>query len=195
MRYDHATMNELKPTIWRTCRALASTNRLDLIRILLAKPHPRTVADIASHTPLADNAASQQLRILNARGLISSRRDGRYVFYSAEANPNVADAPEILASLKHAIRNGQTNDEIIAQCTAYTHERRVRLIQALQERPSTSAELSVIAHISAPSVRRHLLKLERRGLVEHGRDRYSIRTPTSSFAATLFFTALNQKVS
>lgn len=186
-------MKELKPTLWRTCRVLASATRLDLLRMLDAEKPPRTVLDLASQSGLPDSSASECLRALNARGLILSQRKGKHVFYSAEANPNVADAAEILLALKNAFARKMSDEEIIDHCTAYTHERRIALVNALRSRPGTAEELSLRIGASPQAVRRHLGKLERRGLIDRRDDLYFLVIPDNSFARALFLAALNQQ--
>ena len=185
-------MKELKPTLWRTCRVLASEPRLRLMRVLCANQPGLTVSALAIQTQLGEAATSEQARALNARGLIHSSRKGRYVMYAPEANPNVADAPELLTALERAFAAGVGDRELIHHCTAYTHERRIILVKALHLRAATILELAARTGIPKPSVKRHLEKLERRGVVRREGELRRAGIPEDPFAAALYLAALNQ---
>jgi DNA-binding transcriptional ArsR family regulator len=66
-------MKALRPALWRTCRGIACESRLRLLWALFAQ-NELCVCAAAKQTGMGEAQASVQLRALNARGLISSRR-------------------------------------------------------------------------------------------------------------------------
>lgn len=63
-----------------TLRVLAHPIRLRMIERLLESPI--SVGDLAEEVGLAPAAVSQHLNMMRAQGLLSSRREGRQVFYT-----------------------------------------------------------------------------------------------------------------
>ena len=61
----------LKPTLWRTARALANGDRLNLMRLVSTAKGAKGVSELAAEAGLPIPTASVYLRALNARGLIS----------------------------------------------------------------------------------------------------------------------------
>lgn len=184
-------MKDLQPTLWRTCRVLANSTRLELLRELF-KLTDCSVADLATAVKISDSQASLFLREINARGLISARRSGRNVFYSAIANPNVEHADTLLNALRIACVSGIKNDEIIHFSTAFSHPRRLRMVATLREKPVVTQYLSFKTGISVPALHRHLRKLIDRDMIEIVDEYCQLKTPGSLFAQTLQKIALMQ---
>jgi len=65
---------KLNPTLWRTCRAVASGTRLQLLWFIFEHGE-LCVQDLADLSGMSPSNASNQLRVLNARGLISPCRE------------------------------------------------------------------------------------------------------------------------
>jgi DNA-binding transcriptional ArsR family regulator len=74
--------------------ALGDETRLQIAR--LVAEHPRSTKELAELLSLSDSAISRHLKILDAAGLVSSRRDGYFVLYRLE--------PERLDVLSRALR-------------------------------------------------------------------------------------------
>ncbi len=184
-------MKELKPTLWRSCRVIAHDPRLRLVRLLLPDQN-RSVTDLANEANLTEGVASAYLRMLGARGLLLARPRGRNVFYSAEANPNVENAAELLNALKTAFSSGASNEEIIHYSTAFTHQRRIEIINALRDRKLMSSELVARTDIPHPSMSRHLRKLESRGMIAREKELCRVAYPKSMFARTLLMVAFEE---
>src|SRR5262245_27241448 len=109
----------LRPTLWRTCRALANRRRLKILP-LLARESPQTVSAVACRLRLPVGVASQCLRALEARSVLSVRRIGREAAYSLRAagrrrHPLV---PPVRAALR---RSEAAVETIFRLCTAFTH--------------------------------------------------------------------------
>ena len=77
-----------QPTLWRTCRVLANRKRLQTLALLIRQPN-QTVSAVADRISLSTPAASQYLRALEARGLLTCRRIGRRVEYRPAAGTSV----------------------------------------------------------------------------------------------------------
>ena len=77
------------------CRALGDETRLQILRAV--SELPRSTKELAALLSLSDSAISRHLQILDAAGLVTSRRDGYFVLYSLE--------PERLDVLGRSLRD------------------------------------------------------------------------------------------
>lgn len=78
----------------RLLRALADPARLEMLRLIAARP--RSTQELASLVGMTDAGASRSLRLLAEAGLLATRREGRYLLY--ELVPERLDLTESLAS-------------------------------------------------------------------------------------------------
>ncbi len=76
-------------------RALGDETRLQIAR--LVAEHPRSTKELAELLSLSDSAISRHLKILDAAGMVSGRRDGYFVLYELR--------PERLDVLGRALRS------------------------------------------------------------------------------------------
>ncbi|QBG47730.1 ArsR family transcriptional regulator [Verrucomicrobia bacterium S94] len=180
---------DLKPTLWRTCRVLASTPRLQLIRALLEKG-TASVSTLSARAGLSPSKGSIHLRALNSRGLISATPKGRFVFYTPVPNPSVAGAAQILTALKVAISADMNDDEIIHYTTAFTHQRRIVMVKALEERGCEPVELSSLTRIPLPALLRHAEKLRARDMISDRKHTLKLRIPQNLFGHAMLESAL-----
>ena len=88
-----------QPTLWRTCRVLANRKRLQTLALLIRQPN-QTVSAVAERMSLSVPAASQYLRALEARGLLTCRRVGRRVEYRTAVGTGEGVAGKIINSLR-----------------------------------------------------------------------------------------------
>lgn len=170
---------ELRPTSWRTCRALANQKRLLIFGILLQEPD-QTVSDVAENCDLTLPAASEYLRLLESRGLLKARRLGRFVRYRVMP----ADRTSLNADLVRALRTvfeRNTNPilTVFQLVTAFTHPRRIEIFRALRAGATMMSQLRAVTGISLRALGRHLVKLERRRFVKQLGDNYSIIRPSN----------------
>ncbi len=177
-------MKALRPTLWRTCRVIASETRLNLLWSLFLDGE-LCVKDLAEKNQMDPAHASIQLRALNARGLISSRRQKMMVIYRAEANPAVDSAEEILKGLRLCHRRNDTFDSIMYQATAFTHQRRIEIMRYLKKESLEIDQLSAVTGISHPALMRHLEKLIRRGFVRQKGDVFKAPRTKNRFGQLL----------
>jgi len=183
-------MSDLRPTLWRTCRVIACETRLKLLWALF-REEELCVSSAAECVGMGDAQASIQLRSLNARGLISSRRKKMRVFYRPEANVAVDFAPQLLGGLHACYVRRMAHAAVIRQATAFTHERRIEVVRALDCAPMDWNDLVAITGMSDTALFSHLGKLRNRGLVKKGGDRYMLSWPENRFGALLLRVALS----
>jgi len=68
-------------------KTLAHPHRLHIVQLLLHKEH--TVGELAEACGIPSHMASEHLRLMKDRGLLSSERRGRRIYYSV-ATPGLA---------------------------------------------------------------------------------------------------------
>ena len=172
-------MNLLHPTLWRTCRVLANPVRVRVLSHVSERGETHVSACAqACHLPMS--SATAALRALQARGLLGVRREGLFVIYFARADDSVEHATAVLAAVRQAFRRRDPAEELVRAVTAFTHVRRILIVQALVARPVAADTLSVVCGISRPALYRHLDKLARRGVVAtDGHDVWRLCVPAS----------------
>ena len=179
--------NAYHPTLWRTCRVLASPQRLACLNEVLLNPDS-TVEQIAAATGLSPDKTSQGLRALQSRGLLSVRRHSRWAHYLPKPDPLVPCAATLLGAMRCALVTfPAVEKDIIATLTAFTHSRRLSILFLLSVRqvPLTADVLSAATHISLPALWRHLNNLEERGLVQPTENGWRLHAKPSLLARTL----------
>ena len=172
-------LSPLNPSFWRTCRALANRNRLLLMRELMING-PRTVTQISNELEWTESTASQYLRLLNARGLLQVVRSGPFAIYRPDANSHIHFATRLLDAVNQAFTtDAHDTNYVFRHLTAFTHERRIRMIQQLKITPQSALELAKSSSVSMRALYRHLAKLESRGYVAYNKDirKYTLLPP------------------
>ncbi len=177
-------MSKLRPTLWRTCRVLASEIRLQLLwRIFDGEEFG--VGELGRQVGISEQNASIQLRVLNARGLITARRTKKELYYRAEANAEVEHAGELLEMLHVCYEKKMPLKDIVWMATAFTHSRRIEIVRTLMESAQKPGDLRKMTGIARPALGRHLRKLEARRFVRIYGDTYRLNTPKNIFGACL----------
>lgn len=179
----------LSPTLWRTCRALAHRERLRIIQLVMRRG-VLCVGDVSTLLDLPLSLASAHLRVLNARGILSVQRVGRFVWYRLEADPSVWSAAKLVETLRLVLAGGTAREREAAyrDLTAYTHPRRIALAATLTAcgRTMNLDELEHTTRISRVALLRHLTKLQTRGVVRRfGRTCVRLMRPRSPLSAAL----------
>ncbi len=155
----------LQPTLWRTCRILASDTRLRILAQLHLK-QPQSVSELAEQCALTMPVASQSLRALEARGLLKVKRIRRRVEYSIPARSEAGTLANLINELQAALRREPLPTVTIRKlATAFTHPSRIQIYRVLQSGPKTQAQIQCDVRLSASALSRHLAKLEKRGYV------------------------------
>ena len=174
-----------QPTLWRTCRVLANRKRLQILALSIRQPN-QTVSAVAGHMRLSLPAASQYLRALEARGLLTCRRVGLRVEYRPSAATVEGAAGEILTSLRLVFRRrAQPIEALFKLATAFTHPRRVEVFRAVKNGTDSFGKLQAATHISARALSRHLAKLEARGFVKSEMEVYAVKNQAHPFGRVL----------
>jgi DNA-binding transcriptional ArsR family regulator len=164
---------------------LANPVRLRVLRHVCRKGEA-CVSATARACRLPMSSATNALRALQARGLLGVRREGLFVIYYAHADESVEHAAAVLAAVRRVLDRRVADRQIIRTVTAFTHVRRILIVQALAAAPADAAMLSVTCGISLPALYRHMVKLERRGLIEAVADgTWRLAQPDGSLARAL----------
>ena len=176
----------LTPTLWRTCRVLASPNRLRCLKAILKAPG-RTVEDVAAVVGLTEPKTSLALRALQSRGILSSRRRSRWIHYHPEADPAVVAAELFLDAAKSAlVDNRMSEPDFRSAMQAYTHPRRIAIVRAVAHAENLQpTDLCGMLDISPEALARHLRKLKTLGVVQLTRKGCALEKPGSSLAKAL----------
>lgn len=155
----------LNPTLWRTCRVLANNWRLEILRHVFAHPGDN-VKTVAESLKISQSLASQYLRNLNSRGLISSEKYRSEVFYSPKPNITIPETKYLLNALEMVFFSEcQSNSQIIRTLTGFTHPRRLKIMAILGNDRVECDRLIEASNISFRAFNRHMRKLIDRGIV------------------------------
>ena len=131
----HMNNNELRPTVWRTARALANKNRLLLLREVWMAKGSLSVTDLSRRVGMAVPTASQYLRAMNARGLISVGRNASYVYYADGKDRSLPEAQAIQDALSSLFSRKRLpvdwTQPVLSLLRAYSHFRRIDIIRSL----------------------------------------------------------------
>ncbi len=177
-------MHKLRPTLWRTCRVIACETRLKLLWALFDEKE-LCVKDLAERVERGEAQISLQLRALNARGLILSRREKNWVLYSPEANESVDCATDLLEGLRRCHDRGMALSTVIRQATAFTHQRRIELVRVLEGKELGFEALLETTGMSSSALFSHLSKLTDRGFISTRLDKYKLTRPDNRFGRVL----------
>ena len=180
---------ELKPTLWRTARALANRDRLNLLRLVAISKGEKGVAELAAEAGLPVPTASLYLRALNARGLISVVRSGPYVYYGTGSDRSLPVAISIQKAFRKlfALKElpADWTDRLLPLLHAYSNPRREAIVRIIAMRqPLRYVELHMRSGICETSFLRHLGVLTAAGIVTLATNgSYSLAKPRNSLAA------------
>ena len=131
-------------------------------------------------------AASQYLRALEARGLLTCRRVGLCVEYRPPATATEGAAGPILIALRLAFRRRAQPIEVLFKlATAFTHPRRIKVFRAVKDGADSIGKLQTATRISGRALSRHLAKLEARGFVKNEMEVYALRDLAHPFGRVL----------
>jgi DNA-binding transcriptional ArsR family regulator len=175
---------KLPPALWRSCRVIACETRLQLLWQLF-EGGELSVNSARFLVGISQPGASTQFRALSERGFIIPRREDLRVIYRPEANSAVPFAQELLEALQNCFEQSVPFKTIIRQATAFTHERRIEIVRALNGKCLSFAELLEVTGMSSAALSRHLNKLERRRFVKRTTGFYRLRTLRNGLGRTL----------
>ena len=131
-------------------------------------------------------AASQYLRALEARGLLTCRRVGLRVEYRPSAATREGAAGEILPALRLVFRRrAQPIEALFKLATAFTHPRRIEVFRAVKDGADSFDKLQTATRISGRALSRHLTKLETRGFLKNEMEVYALTDHAHPFGRVL----------
>ena len=94
-----AVADGLRPATHDFLKALASPTR-QRIMLLFAKGAELSVGEVAQQAGIGQSTASQQLSLLRRGGIVTSRRDGKEVFYRADKEGTTTALGDLQAYLQ-----------------------------------------------------------------------------------------------
>ena len=179
-------MKTLNPTLWRTCRALAGTARIRLLRLLLANP-ALDVSALAEAAGIGQSDASQELRRLQSRGILKRLRQGRHVRYRPIPDPQVHSAAPLLKALKAALAaQPPEQDKVICRLAmGLAHETRLKIARELLTGPRRPGPLAQALRLSPNALHRHVQWLKAGGWVRREGSWLLFDPPRHPVARTL----------
>ena len=177
---------QLNPTLWRTCRVLAGSVRLKLLRQLHEAPG-RCVSDLAQAVGIGISDASQELRRLQSRGVLQAERQGAKLIYRLGADPQVPSAAPLLAALLAALSSFPPgrDEDMSALATGLAHPRRITLAAILMKSPANISELRRTTRIPVASLRHHLDFLAAGGYIQNRKGLLTFKSPPHPLARAL----------
>ena len=173
----------LTPTLWRTSRVLGGPSRLNLLRHILGGGAP-CVTELAAAAGLSEPRASQELRRLQARGLVRAERQGRYLIYRPVPDPKVPSAKPLLAAARSALA-GRPDAETLHVARAFGHDRRLTIVRTLRRGPQPARNLPAATGIPEPALFRHLRVLQAGGVVRRTRTGWELAPTRHPLAKAL----------
>ena len=124
----------LSPTFWRTVRSLKNVNRLNLLKSVYNHGGNMGVVDIAKENRVSEPVASDYLRKMNARGIISVKRNATFVYYGTLPDRSLPRA----ISLQKGFREYFSRElpkgwqrELCAIMKGFSHYNRLNILRLL----------------------------------------------------------------
>lgn len=191
---------KLRPTLWRTVRAVMNEQRLRLLRMVFAHNGEFCVRQIARRMGLDEPIASIYLRQMNARGLLGVRRDRIKVFYNTEPDRSLPEAIAFQAALRTSVSGRQAKGwelKLMTVLRGFSHFNRLAILLRLEKGPATYAELMDSMGICVKGFYHHLHYLRCAGLITtvcRGRDRmFMLVRPEHPVATCLMKLLLSER--
>ena len=181
--------NELKPTLWRTARALANADRLNLMRLVANAKGAKGVSELALEANLPIPIASIYLRALNARGLISVIRSGSFVYYGTGSDRSLPIVVAIQGAFRRLFAKRKLSDDwqdiLLPILNAYSNQRRELMVRILSEHSGISyLEFHKRSGLCETSFLRHLKILVNAGIISlDSNGLYSLVKPRNTLEA------------
>ena len=181
--------NELKPTLWRTARALANADRLNLMRLVANAKGAKGVSELALEANLPIPIASIYLRALNSRGLISVIRSGSFVYYGTGSDRSLPIVVAIQGAFRRLFAKRKLSDDwqdiLLPILNAYSNQRRELMVRILSEHSGISyLEFHKRSGLCETSFLRHLKILVNAGIISlDSNGLYSLVKPRNTLEA------------
>lgn len=171
--------------VWKLCRVLANESRLKILRHLMCEKE-LPVSAIALNQGLTRPSASRHIRLLSEYGFIETTPSGKWLLCRICKPTQESPLYDLQRTLLKRLQSGETQiDQIYRSATAFTHERRIRIIQFLQDRSMLFNELIAATDISDMALSRHIHKLINRNLIIENGGIYSFTYPSDPILKSL----------
>lgn len=180
---------ESRVRFWNLCRVLANETRLKLLWCLFDHKE-LCVRDLQVLNDMSRPNASNQLKLLSASGLISSRRERNRVIYRPQPLREDGMAAQLLKELRRCSLQDDGFATMIHLLTGFTHGRRIEIVQAVAGGCVDFSKIMEKTGMSGPALSRHLDKLDRRGFVCRDGDQIGLRGPSGRLGKKLMDLAL-----
>jgi DNA-binding MarR family transcriptional regulator len=178
-------MNNSNQALWRICRIIANRRRLRLLWCLFDQGN-RCVFELAGELGISNSQVSEHLRELASRGLIQQYRRKMRMISIPEADPQVAAAKMLMGALRTCNKKKMSIQAVFKQATAFTHSRRIEIMQAMPDKGISLKDLSQKTHIPESALNRHMNKLAARGFIRGSNKHYNLILPDDEFSRALF---------
>jgi DNA-binding transcriptional ArsR family regulator len=179
-------MQNLNPTLWRTCRMLAGATRIRLLRQL--HDHPGSnISALAEAIGISQPYASQEMRRIQSRGFLRPVHRSAALIYQPVPDPQVASAAPLLKAVMTALgsRPSRQDEEMVAIAAGLAHERRIAMARALLNSPKTGRQLHQEIPMSACSFQLHLRTLLASGFVQQRNPQLLFAVPAHPLGQAL----------
>ena len=178
-------MQQSNPTLWRTCRTLCGRARLGLLRQILEQPG-QNVSQLAGQLEIGVSDASQELRRLQSRGLLTRSCQGASVVYLPTPDPQVPSAAPLLKALRATWAAPHATVEGVAHCAAGLGSGgRAALVRALSRKPRDARELAELLRMGPATLKSNLKRLRDAGWIAREGKQHVLRPPSHPFMAAL----------
>ena len=160
----------LNPSFWRTVRSLKNINRLNLLKRVYDSGGKLGVTSVGSSVNVNEPLASNYLRQMNARGIISVKRNSKFVYYGTSPDRSLPRAISLQDAFreyfKHELKKGWQL-ELWTIMDGFSHYNRLNIIRYLAVMGKCSrAALIQSAGIMEKNFEHHFAKIKRAGIVE-----------------------------
>lgn len=166
---DMKSSVELRPTLWRTVRAVLNEQRLRLLRDVFAHDGEFYVRQVARRAGLDDPIASIYLRQMNARGLLGVRRDRIKVYYNTDPDRSLPEAVAFQSVLRSCVSGPQKKGwelRLMTVLRGFSHFNRLAILLRLAQGPASYAQLCAAMGICVKNFYHHMHYLRCAGLVD-----------------------------
>jgi DNA-binding transcriptional ArsR family regulator len=165
---------------------LSGQTRLKLLRQLHDIPG-QSVSTLAKAVGIGVSDASQELRRIQSRGLLKPYRQGAFLIYRLEPDPQVPSAAPLLQALQATLSGhpSEQDPEMIPLATGLSHPRRIQMVRLLMPAPLSTQNLRQVAGIPVCPLSHHLAVLKAGGWIHGNKTLWTFRPPDHPLARTL----------
>lgn len=182
----------LRPTLWRTVRAILNPIRLDMLKVVYDFHGTLCVRQVARLFHMKDAIASIYLRQMNARGLLGCRREEIKVYYTDSTDRSLPESIKLQSALKDFFRDRDLGDwemDLITVMKGFSHFNRLAALLRLMKGSANKDELKDSMGVTVKSLNHHLHLLNSANLLSWRHDGkqcvYSLQKPTHPIGKVL----------